>query len=80
MILRGTIHKMCSDSCFNRFRTLNNLTMAGCANCGSYCQSKPVMLKLDDSSKTLCNMDCLAKYKEVPESFNDDLLSDVCLL
>ncbi|XP_038151956.1 zinc finger MYM-type protein 4 isoform X2 [Cyprinodon tularosa] len=64
VILRGTIHKMCSDSCFNRFRTLNNLTMAGCANCGSYCQSKPVMLKLDDSSKTLCNMDCLAKYKE----------------
>ncbi|KAM4725554.1 zinc finger MYM-type protein 4-like isoform 2-T2 [Anableps anableps] len=64
VILRGTVHKMCSDACFNRFRTVNNLTMAGCANCGSYCQSKPVMLKLEDSSKTLCNMDCLAKYKE----------------
>ncbi|XP_036001640.1 zinc finger MYM-type protein 4 [Fundulus heteroclitus] len=64
VILRGTVHKMCSDSCFNRFRTINNLTMAGCANCSSYCQSKPVMLKLEDSSKTLCNMDCLAKYKE----------------
>ncbi|MED6246828.1 hypothetical protein ATANTOWER_024249 [Ataeniobius toweri] len=65
VILRGTVHKMCSDSCFNSFRTVNNLTMAGCANCGTYCQSKPVMLKLEDCSKTLCNMDCLAKYKEV---------------
>ncbi|MEQ2195295.1 hypothetical protein XENOCAPTIV_010383, partial [Xenoophorus captivus] len=64
VILRGTVHKMCSDSCFNSFRTVNNLTMAGCANCGTYCQSKPVMLKLEDCSKTLCNMDCLAKYKE----------------
>ncbi|XP_043993625.1 zinc finger MYM-type protein 4 isoform X1 [Gambusia affinis] len=64
VILRGTVHKMCSDACFNRFRTVNNLTMAGCASCGSFCQSKPVMLKLEDSSKTLCNMDCLAKYKE----------------
>uniref|UniRef100_A0A3Q4HI90 Zinc finger MYM-type protein 4-like n=1 Tax=Neolamprologus brichardi TaxID=32507 RepID=A0A3Q4HI90_NEOBR len=35
VILSGAVHKMCSDACFNRFRTVNNLSMAGCANCGS---------------------------------------------
>ncbi|XP_041664939.1 zinc finger MYM-type protein 4-like isoform X2 [Cheilinus undulatus] len=64
VILSGSVHKICSDSCFNRFRTVNNLSMAGCANCGSYCHSKPIMLKLYDVNKTLCNLDCLAKYKE----------------
>uniref|UniRef100_I3KML4 TRASH domain-containing protein n=1 Tax=Oreochromis niloticus TaxID=8128 RepID=I3KML4_ORENI len=39
VILSGAVHKMCSDACFNRFRTVNNLAMAGCANCGSYCHS-----------------------------------------
>uniref|UniRef100_A0A3P9DKG4 Zinc finger MYM-type protein 4-like n=1 Tax=Maylandia zebra TaxID=106582 RepID=A0A3P9DKG4_9CICH len=52
VILSGAVHKMCSDACFNRFRTVNNLSMAGCANCGSYCHSKPLMLKLEEGSKT----------------------------
>uniref|UniRef100_A0A1A8K1U5 TRASH domain-containing protein n=1 Tax=Nothobranchius kuhntae TaxID=321403 RepID=A0A1A8K1U5_NOTKU len=64
VILSGTVHKMCSDACFNRFRTVNNLSMAGCACCGSFCHSRPLMLKMDDSSKTLCNSECLAKFKE----------------
>ncbi|XP_030596783.1 zinc finger MYM-type protein 4 isoform X2 [Archocentrus centrarchus] len=64
VILGGSVHKMCSDACFNRFRTVNNLSMAGCANCGSYCHNKPLMLKMEEGSKTVCNMECLAKYKE----------------
>uniref|UniRef100_UPI0037E71B6F zinc finger MYM-type protein 4-like n=1 Tax=Semicossyphus pulcher TaxID=241346 RepID=UPI0037E71B6F len=64
VILSGSVHKICSDACFNRFRTVNNLSMAGCANCGSYCHNKPIMLKLEDANKTLCNQECLAKYKE----------------
>ncbi|XP_028256552.1 zinc finger MYM-type protein 4-like isoform X2 [Parambassis ranga] len=64
VILNGAVHKMCSDACFNRFRTVNNLSMAGCACCGSYCINKPIMLKMEDSSKTLCNTECLLKYKE----------------
>ncbi|KAM7373555.1 hypothetical protein PAMP_008397 [Pampus punctatissimus] len=64
VILSGSVHKLCSDACFNRFRTVNNLSMAGCANCGSYCHSKPLMLKLEDGNKTLCNAECLNKYKE----------------
>uniref|UniRef100_A0A8C4NJ04 THAP-type domain-containing protein n=1 Tax=Dicentrarchus labrax TaxID=13489 RepID=A0A8C4NJ04_DICLA len=64
VILSGAVHKICSDACFNRFRTVNNLSMAGCANCSSYCLNKPLMLKMDGSNKTLCNAECLAKYKE----------------
>ncbi|XP_034560540.1 zinc finger MYM-type protein 4 isoform X2 [Notolabrus celidotus] len=64
VVLSGSVHKICSDACFNRFRTVNNLSMAGCANCGSYCHNKPLMLKLEDVNKTLCNHDCLVKYKE----------------
>uniref|UniRef100_A0A3Q3VLI9 TRASH domain-containing protein n=1 Tax=Mola mola TaxID=94237 RepID=A0A3Q3VLI9_MOLML len=64
VILNSAVHKLCSDACFKRFRTVNNLSMAGCANCGTYCHSKPVLLKMDGSSQTLCNAECLAKYKE----------------
>lgn len=65
VILSGAVHKICSDACFNRFRTVNNLSMAGCANCGSYCHTKPLMLKMEEGNKTVCNAECLAKYKEV---------------
>ncbi|XP_053190912.1 zinc finger MYM-type protein 4-like [Scomber japonicus] len=64
VILSGAVHKICSDACFNRFRTVNNLSMAGCANCGSFCHSKPLLLKMEESNKTVCNTECLAKYKE----------------
>ncbi|KAM4538768.1 zinc finger MYM-type protein 4-like isoform 2-T2 [Odontesthes bonariensis] len=64
VILNGAVHKMCSDACFNRFRSVNNLLMAGCANCGSYCHTKPLMLKMEGASKTLCDNNCLEKYKD----------------
>ncbi|XP_072227140.1 zinc finger MYM-type protein 4-like [Leuresthes tenuis] len=64
VILNGAVHKMCSDGCFNRFRSVNNLLMAGCANCGSYCHTKPLMLKMEGASKTLCDTNCLEKYKD----------------
>ncbi|KAM9385428.1 zinc finger MYM-type protein 4-like isoform 2-T2 [Pholidichthys leucotaenia] len=63
VILNGSVHKICSDACFNRFRTMHNLTMAGCANCGSFVHDKPLMLKLDEGCKTMCNAECLAKFK-----------------
>ncbi|XP_019726386.1 zinc finger MYM-type protein 4-like [Hippocampus comes] len=64
VVLSGVVHKMCSDSCFKLFRTANQLTMAGCANCGSICHVRPLLLKMEGSSKTLCNLDCLIKYKK----------------
>lgn len=65
VILHGNVNKICSDVCFARFRSLNNLSMAGCANCGTYCHMKPLVLKIDDKTKTLCNVQCLEKYKLV---------------
>uniref|UniRef100_UPI003AB04B55 zinc finger MYM-type protein 4 n=1 Tax=Centroberyx gerrardi TaxID=166262 RepID=UPI003AB04B55 len=64
VILNGAVHKICSDACFGRFRTVNNLSMASCQNCGSYCQNKPLVLKMEDGNKTLCTAECLAKFKE----------------
>ncbi|XP_077403926.1 uncharacterized protein LOC144036874 isoform X3 [Vanacampus margaritifer] len=64
VVLSGTVHKMCSDACFKLFRTANRLTMAGCANCNTICHFRPLLLKMDGSSKTLCNLDCLVKYKK----------------
>ncbi|XP_051928471.1 zinc finger MYM-type protein 4 isoform X2 [Hippocampus zosterae] len=64
VVLSGIVHKMCSDACFKLFRTANQLTMTGCANCGSICHVRPLLLKMEGSSKTLCNLDCLVKYKK----------------
>uniref|UniRef100_A0A3Q3LP54 Zinc finger, MYM-type 4 n=1 Tax=Mastacembelus armatus TaxID=205130 RepID=A0A3Q3LP54_9TELE len=66
--LSGAVHKLCSDACFNRFRTVNNLSMAGCANCASFNHNKPLMLKMEEGNKTLCSTECLTKYKEKTES------------
>nr|XP_057903889.1 zinc finger MYM-type protein 4 [Doryrhamphus excisus]XP_057903890.1 zinc finger MYM-type protein 4 [Doryrhamphus excisus] len=63
VVLGGTVHRMCSDSCFKRFRTTNHLSMAGCANCGSFCHVRPLLLRMEGSSKTLCDLDCLVQYK-----------------
>uniref|UniRef100_A0A3B4BJ72 TRASH domain-containing protein n=1 Tax=Periophthalmus magnuspinnatus TaxID=409849 RepID=A0A3B4BJ72_9GOBI len=63
--LCGILHKLCSDDCFETFRTTNKLTMSGCVQCGSFFSTKPLLLILSDGNKTLCNQDCLSKYKEV---------------
>lgn len=68
VVLNEAVHKLCSDLCFTRFRSAHNLSVASCANCGSFCHGKSMTLRLEGTSKTLCNLTCLAKYKEVGES------------
>ncbi|KAM4631460.1 zinc finger MYM-type protein 4-like [Polymixia lowei] len=63
VVLRGSVHKICSDTCFVRFRTVNNLTVANCENCGTYCLSKPITLKTKDGNKILCKAECLEEEK-----------------
>ncbi|XP_068603716.1 zinc finger MYM-type protein 4-like [Brachionichthys hirsutus] len=63
VFLNTTTHKICSDACFKRFRTVNNLSLAGCANCEVFCHHKSIMLKLQGGSRPLCNAECLSKYK-----------------
>ncbi|XP_077006489.1 zinc finger MYM-type protein 6 isoform X2 [Tamandua tetradactyla] len=36
---QNVVHGLCSDACFSRFHSANNLTMNCCENCGSYCYS-----------------------------------------
>uniref|UniRef100_UPI003AAF4BC3 zinc finger MYM-type protein 4-like n=1 Tax=Centroberyx gerrardi TaxID=166262 RepID=UPI003AAF4BC3 len=64
VILNGAVHKICSSACFVRFGTINSPFLASCGNCGSFCQNKPLMLKMEDGNKTLCTAECLAKFKE----------------
>ncbi|XP_039675537.1 uncharacterized protein LOC120570916 isoform X3 [Perca fluviatilis] len=60
IIQEDVVHKICSDPCFLRFCNMNNLSI--CENCHSPCKT-PVMLKMDDGSKKLCNAECLAQFK-----------------
>uniref|UniRef100_A0A3B4BJ82 TRASH domain-containing protein n=1 Tax=Periophthalmus magnuspinnatus TaxID=409849 RepID=A0A3B4BJ82_9GOBI len=46
--LCGILHKLCSDDCFETFRTTNKLTMSGCVQCGSFFSTKPLLLILSD--------------------------------
>ncbi|XP_037005248.2 zinc finger MYM-type protein 6 isoform X4 [Artibeus jamaicensis] len=36
---QNAVHGLCSDACFSKFHSANNLTMNCCENCGSYCYS-----------------------------------------
>ncbi|KAF6112406.1 zinc finger MYM-type containing 6 [Phyllostomus discolor] len=36
---QNAVHCLCSDACFSKFHSANNLTMNCCENCGSYCYS-----------------------------------------
>ncbi|XP_010643530.1 zinc finger MYM-type protein 6 isoform X2 [Fukomys damarensis] len=36
---QNVVHGLCSDACFSKFHSSNNLTMNCCENCGSYCYS-----------------------------------------
>ncbi|XP_029022708.1 zinc finger MYM-type protein 4 isoform X2 [Betta splendens] len=64
VVLNGTVHKLCSDACFQRFRSMHSLSLNGCASCGTFTHSKPLLLKLEDGNKTVCNEECLSKLKE----------------
>ncbi|XP_054461684.1 uncharacterized protein LOC129097029 isoform X2 [Anoplopoma fimbria] len=61
VIQQDVVHKICSDPCFLRFCTMNNFSI--CENCRSCC-SAPLMLKMDDGSKKLCDAECLAQFKQ----------------
>ncbi|KAM3858576.1 zinc finger MYM-type protein 4-like [Diretmus argenteus] len=63
-IRNGVVHKICSITCLIHFRSVNNMTVALCGNCGAHSHNKPVVLKMGDSTKNFCGAECLAKFKE----------------
>ncbi|XP_050993318.1 zinc finger MYM-type protein 4 isoform X3 [Labeo rohita] len=63
----GSIHKLCSDSCFNQFRSSNKLNMNSCVNCGGYCygtDSQCPSLRMEDRVMKFCSQNCLTAYKK----------------
>ncbi|XP_067268327.1 zinc finger MYM-type protein 4 [Chanodichthys erythropterus] len=63
----GSIHKLCSDSCFNQFRSSNKLNMNSCVNCGGYCygtDSQCPSLQIEGSVMKFCKQNCLIGFKK----------------
>ncbi|XP_029418977.1 zinc finger MYM-type protein 4 isoform X3 [Nannospalax galili] len=64
---QNVVHKLCSDACFSKFRSANNLTMNCCENCGGYCYSgsgQCHMLQIEGQSKKFCSSMCVTSYKQ----------------
>ncbi|XP_048824688.1 zinc finger MYM-type protein 4 isoform X3 [Lagopus muta] len=64
---QNVVHKLCSDACFSKFRSANNLTMNCCENCGGYCYSgsgQCRMLLIEGQSKKFCSSTCVTLYKQ----------------
>ncbi|XP_075852575.1 zinc finger MYM-type protein 4 isoform X2 [Microcebus murinus] len=64
---QNVVHKLCSDACFSKFRSANNLTMNCCENCGGYCYSgsgQCHMLQIEGQSKKFCSSTCITAYKQ----------------
>ncbi|XP_021573805.1 zinc finger MYM-type protein 4 isoform X2 [Carlito syrichta] len=64
---QNVVHKLCSDACFSKFRSANNLTMNCCENCGGYCYSSSGqchMLQIEGQSKKFCSSTCITAYKQ----------------
>ncbi|XP_066530244.1 zinc finger MYM-type protein 4 isoform X2 [Hoplias malabaricus] len=63
----GSVHKLCSDACFNQFRSSNKLTMNCCVQCGGYCYSgdgQCFSLALEGNVKKFCSQNCTTTYKK----------------
>ncbi|OXB66387.1 hypothetical protein ASZ78_011921 [Callipepla squamata] len=64
---QNVVHKLCSDACFSKFRSANNLTMNCCENCGGYCYSgsgQCRMLQIEGQLKKFCSSTCVTLYKQ----------------
>nr|DBA33683.1 TPA: hypothetical protein GDO54_001327 [Pyxicephalus adspersus] len=64
---QNVVHKLCSDSCFSKFRSANNLTMNCCENCGGYCYSgsgQCHLLNIDGQCKKFCSSACVTAFKQ----------------
>ncbi|XP_058609108.1 zinc finger MYM-type protein 4 isoform X2 [Onychostoma macrolepis] len=65
--LMGSIHKLCSNSCFNQFRSSNKLNINSCVNCGGYCHgtdSQCPSLQIEGSLMKFCKQNCLIAFKK----------------
>ncbi|KAL0962432.1 hypothetical protein UPYG_G00339960 [Umbra pygmaea] len=64
VVFQGTIHRLCSEVCFTRFRTTNKLSMNSCQTCNKYCNGKVTVLVIQGGSKTFCSTSCVSTFKQ----------------
>ncbi|MBN3304739.1 ZMYM4 protein, partial [Amia calva] len=61
---QGALYKLCSDSCFSRFRSVNNLAMNCCENCGGHSGGRQShVLQIEGTTKKFCSPACITAYK-----------------
>lgn len=65
--LYEVVYKFCSGSCFDDFRRDNTDI---CENCSTTCTKKPLKLKLEEETITICSGTCLDKFIEVQKYQN----------
>ncbi|XP_063041358.1 zinc finger MYM-type protein 4 [Engraulis encrasicolus] len=62
----GTVHKLCSDECFTRYRSNHKLVVNCCSNCGAYCfdGTSGHTLQMDNISKKFCSQGCITAFRK----------------
>ncbi|XP_015855123.1 zinc finger MYM-type protein 3 isoform X5 [Peromyscus maniculatus bairdii] len=65
----SVVHRLCSDSCFSKFRANKGLKTNCCDQCGAYIYARPgslgpELLFHDGQQKRFCNTACLGAYKK----------------
>ncbi|CAB1335414.1 unnamed protein product [Coregonus sp. 'balchen'] len=64
---QGSLHKLCSDECFMRFRSSHNLVINVCESCGEYCASADRncrRLRVEGVTIKFCSPTCISTYKQ----------------
>ncbi|CAB1321039.1 unnamed protein product [Coregonus sp. 'balchen'] len=64
VIFQGSMHKLCSEVCFTRFRSTNKLSMNSCQSCNNYCYGKVTVLVVQGVNKTFCSVGCVSTFKQ----------------
>uniref|UniRef100_A0A8C8D3L1 TRASH domain-containing protein n=1 Tax=Oncorhynchus tshawytscha TaxID=74940 RepID=A0A8C8D3L1_ONCTS len=64
VIFQSSMHKLCSEVCFTRFRSTNKLSMNSCQSCNNYCYGKVTVLVVQGVNKTFCSDGCVATFKQ----------------
>ncbi|XP_018430221.1 PREDICTED: zinc finger MYM-type protein 3 [Nanorana parkeri] len=63
----SVVHRLCSDTCFTKFRATKGLKTNCCDNCGIYIYNKGLPLEYlfhEGQQKRFCNAACLNNYKK----------------
>uniref|UniRef100_A0A8D1MNK1 TRASH domain-containing protein n=1 Tax=Sus scrofa TaxID=9823 RepID=A0A8D1MNK1_PIG len=71
-------HSLCSNACFSKFHSANNLIMNCCENCGAYCYTSSNlfdMLQMEGQSHSFNSSKSIIAYKQKPAK---TLISVVC--